>query len=365
MMSNSDVKTALQGTLATLMSQVNALVTDVVAAPPPAPAPAPVPPPPAPVPAPPPPAPAPSPAPSTVLPIQGGGVGVAGATGWQHTGVTLSAYSGSYTITGQANLVIDSKSLTDRLRLVNCSNFVIKRSKIAASGAATPDGQGNIQLEGTSWGLIEDVEITNGTTGQYDRNIATYNRSGASRGQVIIRRVWAHGGFRGMDITSDNNILVEDSYMGPSLFVGTGERSHTSAVRAAGSVFNWVNNNVVYHVGPESNGSGVIATYPENGVNHDITFNGGLWILEDQGGGAPYGIACGYTVGSEPQNLSYTIRDLYVSTEFYADGCPGGVGQHWNSGDTRIGALGGTKVWTNVRKYHPGFADHNQVINPD
>lgn len=278
-------------------------------------------------------------------------------------GTVLTPYTGPTQITA-ANTVIQDKLITTDIEFLNASNFIIRRCKVY-SGSGTTGGYGNINVHGTSWGLIEDVEIACPATEQYDRSIQTIGRVGSATKKLTIRRVYAHGGFRGMDITSSGYIDMIDCYMAYNDNPGTGERSHASAIRAAGGVSYCTFTNCVFGVGAQSFSSGLIATYPENGANHHLTFTGGLWDLRDQGGGAPYGIACGYTVGTEQQNHDYSITDLYVSTAFYSDGCPGGVGQHWIDGGTAkgsIGKLGGVNVWQNVRKYHPGFPDHNQQI---
>lgn len=99
----------------------------------------------------------------------------------------------------------------------------------------------------------------------------------------------------------------------------------------------------------------MIATYPEQGANYHLNILGGLWIIKDQNGGG-YGIAAWYTP-PEQQNRDFSVRDLQISTQAYADGCPSGCSQNWNK-------LDGNKVWTNVRKYNPGKADHGQLITP-
>lgn len=281
-------------------------------------------------------------------------------TGYLHTGTTLTPYTGPKVITAP-NVVIEDKLITTDIEFSNAANLTLRRCKVH-SGSGGTGGYGNVNVHGSSWGLIEDVEISCDPTRQYDRSIQTISRAGSATKKLTIRRVYAHGGFRGMDITSSGYIDMYDCYMGYNSNPGSGERSHASAIRAAGGVSYCTFTNCFFGVGAQSLGSGLIATYPENGANHHLTFTGGLWDLQDQGGGAPYGIACGYTIGSEQQNHDYTITDLYVSTAFYSGGCPGGVGQHWKSGDSRIGALGGTNLWSNVRKYHPGYADHNQQI---
>lgn len=263
------------------------------------------------------------------------------STGWQHTGVTLKAYTGATTI--PAGTVLDSVDITKPI--TNAGQLTIRRSRITAGGlmAVNCTGPGDV--------LLEDVEIT----GSYDRSIQTSNRKA---GTLTCRRVYAHGGLRGLDFTGDGNpIRLEDSYFAFNSNPGSGERSHASAIRAAGGIRSLDVVNTVLGVGTSSWSSGLIATYPENGPNSGVRIVGGLWIVQADNSGA-YGIAAGYTPSAgEKPNSNFVVKDLWVSTEFYPSGCPSGVGQHWNQ-------LAGTNVWSNVRKYHPGFAEHGQQINP-
>jgi hypothetical protein len=171
---------------------------------------------------------------------------------------------------------------------------------------------------------------------------------------------------RGLDITSQQNIVVEDSYFGPNVSPPIGqppgsctnssERGHASAVRAAGGTHDIVFSNTVLHLGYCAWASGLIATYPENGANYNWEITGGRWIIEGQNDGA-YGIAAGYTPPQEQQNHDFNIHDLQISTQYYSSGCPSGCDQSWSE-------VGGIKSWTNVRKYNPGRPDDGQLIPP-
>lgn len=255
-------------------------------------------------------------------------------------GLSLSSYTGASTI--PANSTLEGVNITKAIN--NAGKLTIRGARITngALAACNFTGPGDV--------LLEDVEIT----GTYDRSIQTIGRQA---GTLTCRRVYAHGGLRGVDHTGDGNpIRYEDCYMAFNSNPGSGERSHASAARLAGGIRSFDSVNTVWGVGQDSWSSGLIATYPENGPNSGVRFKGGLWIVMPQNSTA-YGIAAGYTPPNERPNHDFSIQDLWVSTQYYASGCPSGVGQQWNE-------LTGVNVWSNVRKYHPGFADHGQQISP-
>jgi hypothetical protein len=304
------------------------------------------------------------------VPVPGGTAGQPGATGWQHTGVTLSACAAtSYSGT---NLVLDGCDFSGQVRITGGS-VTIKRSRVRAS-CGTDTSCAAILISGGGPHVVEDVEIVttnpnaNGCVAEancrQDRTIGI-TRPSSVTSPITIRRVWTHNTTRGMDITGQQNITVVDSYLGPNISPPIGqppgscanssERQHASAIRAAGGTRSITLSNTVLHIGPCSWASGLIATYPESGANSGWEVTGGRWIIEGQNGGA-YGIAMGYTP-PEQQNTNYIIRDLQISTQYNATGCPSGCAQSWNE-------LGGSKAWTNVRKYNPGKSDDGQLVSP-
>lgn len=307
------------------------------------------------------------------LPIQGGNAGETGATGWAHTGVTLrsceSYVNGTdYVLDGRTTpLTVDSCDFLGRTVRIY-GQVTLKRSRIRNSDASDCASPAIGIQSGAGPVLIEDVEIATtdpnvvGGGARQDRSICVFKENTQS---VTLRRVWSHGTMRGLDITSQDNILVEDSYLGPNLSPPTGqppgscanntERAHASAVRAAGGTGNIVFRNTVLHIGYCAWASGLIATYPENGANSNWEVAGGRWIIEGQNDGA-YGIAAGYTP-PEQQNTNYNIHDLQISTQYFSSGCPSGCAQSWTE-------VGGTRLWTNVRKYNPGKSDDGQLISP-
>ncbi len=311
--------------------------------------------------------------PTSGLPIPGGSAGQAGATGWKHTGATLKSCESylkgaDYVLDGRsAPVSIDSCNFSGH-RVLIYGNVTLRKSRILNDESLDCADPAVTIGAGAGPVLIEDVEI--GTTdptapGGSNRQDRTICVNKGNTLALTLRRVWTHDTMRGLDFTGQNNIRVEDSYLGPNVSPpigyspgtcqGNSERAHASAVRAAGGSYNISFINTVLHIGPCSWASGLIATYPEGGANHDWLIQGGLWVIEGQNDGG-YGIAAGYTP-PEKQNYNYTIKDLYISTQYYSQGCPSGCAQSW-------GELGGTKAWTNVRKYNPGKAEHDQQLSP-
>ena len=307
------------------------------------------------------------------LPVPGGSPGVPGATGWQHTGVTLKSCGSfsngtDYVLDGRTTpLTVDGCDFTGRVVRIHGA-VTLRRSRIVNDESSDCAGPAIAIEDNAGPVVIEDVEIatTNpsaiGGAARQDRTICIWK---GNTKPVTIRRVWTHDTMRGLDFTKQNNIVVEDSYLGPNVSPPTGsppgvgcpgsERAHASSVRAAGGTYNIAFKNTVFHLGACSWSSGLIATYPENGANHDWEVAGGRWIIEGYNSGA-YGVAAGYTP-PESRNYNFAFHDIEISTQYNSGGCPSGCAQSWSE-------LGGTNSWTNVRKYNPGKADHGQLISP-
>lgn len=321
------------------------------------------------------------------LPIPGGDVGECGATGWEHTGVSLAStgtcLSGGTVSSGgngfsltTAGATYDGCNFDDAVE-INAANITLKRSRIVHAGG-TECGDGAPGLKISSGPFIgEDIEIatTNpnavGGGTRLDRTICLATNSGAT-----LTRIWAHDSYRGIDITGQDNFTLQNSYHGPNVSPPTGqapgdpwtgcpgsERAHASAIRAAGGTQDIDILNVVLHIGKCSFASGLIATYPENGANHDWLIDGGMWIIEEDNpsssgtgsdGGNAYGIAAGCG-GGEQENYNFIVQNLKISTQYYAAACPSGCAQNWNE-------LAGTNTWSNVTKYNPGQGDDGQAI---
>jgi hypothetical protein len=310
-------------------------------------------------------------------------------TGWAHTGATLQACEqyvsgGSYVLNGTGTpLTVDSCDFHDRQVRIS-GNVTLKRSRVINNSTCDSACAAIIILSGAGPVLIEDLEIDTtdhnavGGGARQDRTITVAKNNTLP---VVIRRLYAHDTSRGIDLTTQNNVTIEDSYHGPNVSPPIGqrpgvgcpgsERPHASAIRAAGSTYNIVIRNTVLHIGACSFASGLIATYTENGsgptfANHDWEIAGGLWVHErdnpsaDNTGG--YGIAAGcdwYGSGSNAtkyQNYNFNIHDVKISTQHNSDGCPAGCAQGWNN-------MAGTAIWANVTKYRPGHADDGDPIS--
>jgi hypothetical protein len=126
------------------------------------------------------------------------------------SGVTLSAYTGSDTITTD-NTVIDSKLITGDL-VIKAKNVMIKNSKVS-NGEVMIDTDS--MPSDTAWSAtIQDSEIdaggpkhiSNGTPCVNGETNAVCNaRSGISAGNFTIRRVNVHGGQTAIQCDMDNH----------------------------------------------------------------------------------------------------------------------------------------------------------------
>ena len=186
----------------------------------------------------------------------------ANCTGWQHTGVSLTPYTGPTNIT-QAGTVIDGKDITDCIA-INADNVTIKRSRIRCAGYWL------VRMHGNN-GLVEDVEIDAlGFTGANCLMGDNYT----------ARRINCHN--TGDGIRLGSNVTIEDSFI-HSLVTEPG--SHNDAIQATGAV-----NSVIRHNRIENrfNQTGCIKLGSEFGPLRNILvennlFNGGGYTI--YGGG--------------------------------------------------------------------------------
>lgn len=121
-------------------------------------------------------------------------------TGWQHTGVTLSTYTGSLSIT-TAGTVIDSKDISGCLS-ITAPNVTIKRSRVRCSAPTT---RGAIYAGSTNT-LIQDTEV-DGLDGDCQVLIGADSYSAS----VVIDRAYVHtcnDGFR-----VNGSFTVQDSFL--------------------------------------------------------------------------------------------------------------------------------------------------------
>lgn len=122
----------------------------------------------------------------------------AGTTGWQHTGVTLTPYSGPTTITIDGT-VINGKDIKSKIK-IDANNVTIKRSRIYANTYYPL-----MIAKGKTGILIEDTEVS------CKKN---YNGITTSAGdEVTIRRVDVHDCENPLYIQKNgSSILVEDNF---------------------------------------------------------------------------------------------------------------------------------------------------------
>lgn len=125
-------------------------------------------------------------------------------TGWRHTGVSLTPYTGPMTITADGT-VIDGKTITGAL-VVRAANVTIRRSHV--------NGTVNVGYGESRNVLIEDVEI--------DGRNTTY--AGLGSANFTCRRCNIHGAAQGI---SGFNFVLEDSWIHDLYGTGT---VHSEAV---------------------------------------------------------------------------------------------------------------------------------------
>ena len=298
----------------------------------------------------------------------------ANCVGYKHTGIALKACeqyasNGNYVINGSAaGTVVDGCRFAGKQVIIKGGGPVtLKRSFVSNNDFNDTAGAAIFVAQGAGPVLIEDVEVTT-TDPTVTNELLRQDRSiGVAKNNnlpLTLRRVHAHDTVRNIDITGQVNVTIEDSYLGPNVNPGSGERKHSSGIRAAGGVSNFLLKNTVVEMGSNAWASGILATYEENGDNHAITVDGGLWVIGANNSGA-YGIAAGYTVSSGNRNYDFTIKNLQISTQYNSGGCPSGCAQNWTSaGSPGIAPLDAPKVWSNVTKYNPGKPDHGQQMTP-
>lgn len=186
----------------------------------------------------------------------------ASCTGWQPTGVTLSAYTGPLTITAHGT-VIDGKDIQACLT-INANDVVIKRSKVSCGSWA------GLRMYGTN-GLIEDTEVNMlGFTGANCLTGANY----------IGRRINCHN--TGDGIRLGSNVTIEDSFVHGLV---TAQGSHNDGMQTLGGTNITIRHNSIEN--PFTQTSCIIlghSSAPLNGVLiENNLFNGGGYTV--YGGG--------------------------------------------------------------------------------
>lgn len=180
-------------------------------------------------------------------------------TGWQHTGVTLTAYTGSMTIT-QDGAVIDGKDVNGCLN-VKADNVTIKRSRIRCHDYFP------VWIEGDTGLQVIDTEI-DGTGENKVICIASEN--------YTALRVNCHGMGDGPRLGDNTNVV--DSYVHG--LVSCGE-CHTDGMQSVGGVGIVVRHNTVEN---PFNQTSCIIIKPDFGPLRDVLiednlFNGGGYTV--------------------------------------------------------------------------------------
>lgn len=238
-------------------------------------------------------------------------------TGWQHTGVTLSAYTGPTTISS-AGTVIDSKDITDCIR-VSANNVTIKRSRIRCTGGPESSTTYGLTINGGVSGFVgEDLEImstvapSNCTTG--DPNLITRPVMADGTEGIRFTRLYAHNMRSGFWISGSNNTVIEESYITTDCNPdphGTGaDWQHSTAIADLGGATNATIRHNVVDNGAE-NASSAMSLYPQYGPNDNFLITQNLFNSR-----AYYCAYFGYTPPGESPNTRFTVTSNVWGTKY-------------------------------------------------
>lgn len=206
------------------------------------------------------------------------------STGWTRTGVTLSAYTGTCTIT-TANTVIDAKT-------ISC-DVIIK-----ASGVKITRSQINGRIGSTSGG---SVAIT-------DSNIDGGNQEmfpAVGQENIALLRVNVVGGQHSVQCYA--NCSVTDSYLHGQTQPASG--GHVNAfISNGGSNFTLTHNTLACTVTPTGTGGGCTADaslFGDFGPIQNATFENNLFKANSSGAG--YCTQAGYNPGKNYPNSTFVV----------------------------------------------------------
>ncbi|MCA9603028.1 MAG: hypothetical protein R3A78_00365 [Polyangiales bacterium] len=263
-------------------------------------------------------------------------------TGWEHTGVTLEAYSGPATITAD-NTVIDGKDITKCL-VINAKNVTIKRSRIKCAS-----DYGILQNNGATGLLVEDTEITSTVTGSVNTMVdraVQLNGGGAN-----LQGLYIHDTIRGVWLAS--NTTVEDSYIADNFVPEDacgGGCPHTTAIVSFGTAHHVVIRHNTLKAVPVATAALALEGdfgSAEDGVSDDYLIDGNL--LATAGGFAFY---------ADGSNLTF-INNKF-STEYEENGGIYGHTLAW--GTPSYGVDPGELVWDNNTWYDPGGDKDGEIV---
>ncbi len=236
-----------------------------------------------------------------------GGFPSAASTGWQHTGVSLSPYTGPLTITVDGT-VIDGKDVRGCLQ-INANNVTISNSRVSCAGSS-PDDPGNMVVQQSTSrapdvsGLqVVDTEITRpaGSNGGADYGLLIYGMN------VTLTRVNIHNVTSGVHFSSNGPVTIEESYIAG--LVNISGQDHIDGVIANGGTANVTLRHNTIEV-PDVQTT-PIAIFPEGTPNS-------YWVVDRNliaGGG--YCIYPSYTKGHDQPNHHISIINNVFGTQFY------------------------------------------------
>ncbi len=270
-------------------------------------------------------------------------------TGWQHTGVTLTPYTGSTTI-DQSGTVIDSKDINGCIA-IRANNVTIKRSRIRCAGSGPQDAGNMIVKMGVYWEnwsniTLEDVEITRpaGSTGGADYGVEIYAKNST------ITRANIYNITSGIHLLGQATpITIQDSYIHD--LVNISGTDHNDNIIANGSTTNVI----IQHNNLENPLSQVtpIAMYPEGSPNSYWRINKNLL----NGGGSCLYFGAGN--GEQPNNNSQ-ITNNYFGTKFNPN-----CGDVDPVRETPISSLknGANNIYCNNTWYSPGNSKNGTHVS--
>ena len=230
-------------------------------------------------------------------------------TGWQHTGVTLTAYTGPLTIT-TANTVISGKDIRGCL-FIKANNVTILNSRVTCAGSSPQDGgtmivqQSDAYTPGVTGLTMTDVEITRpaGSNGGADYGLLLYGKS------VNLTRINIHNVTSGIHFSGDG-VTLRDSYIGDMVNI-SGSDHNDAVIANGGAPHVTLVHNTLEVPGDQTT---PIAMYPEGSPNS-------YWTIDDNllnGGG--YCIYPSYSKGQEQPNNHITITNNVFGSTFFT-GC--------------------------------------------
>lgn len=230
-------------------------------------------------------------------------------TGWAHTGVRLSPYTGPFVIT-QSGTKIDAKDVQGCLSIM-ADDVTITRSRIACAGQSRNAPGTMVVQQGTTYsaqtsGLVmTDDEIVRppGHNGSADYGLLVYGTD------VTLTRVSVHNVTSGVKIAG-NRVSIQDSYIWG--LVNISGQDHNDGVIANGGTSNVLlqNNSIEVPLGQTT----PLAIFPETAPNS-------YWTVEHNLlNGGSYCIYPSYTKPHERPNHHIVVKKNVFGTKFF-DGC--------------------------------------------